>query len=80
MKKVLNNWLENNGRLIIGIDHYYENTASHSWEEKVGTKMLMFIELDWVQRFREVGFQQVESWRANKHTGWEGTLVITGKK
>ena len=80
LKKVLNNWLENNGRLIIGIDHYYENTDSHSWEEKVGTKMLMFNELDWVQMFREVGFQQVESWRANKHKGWEGTLVITGKK
>ena len=42
--------------------------------------MLMFNELDWVQMFREVGFQQVESWRANKHKGWEGTLVITGKK
>ena len=80
LKKVLSNWLENNGRLIIGIDHYYENTASHSWEEKVGTKMLMYNELDWVQMFREVGFKQVESWRANKHKGWEGTLVITGRK
>jgi len=62
LKKVLNNWLENNGRLIIGIDHYYENTDSHSWEEKVGTKMLMFNELDWVQMFRKVGFKQVESY------------------
>ena len=80
LEKILNTGLENNGTLIIGIDHYYENTDSHSWQEQVGTKMLMFNELEWVQMFKDVGFQQVRSWRANKHQGWEGTLVITGKK
>ena len=80
LEKILSTGLEDNGTLIIGIDHYYENTDSHSWQKQVGTKMLMFNELEWVQMFKDVGFHQVSSWRANRHQGWEGTLVITGKK
>ena len=78
IKKISNSWLEDNGRLIIGIDHYYENTASHSWQDKVGTRMLMFNEKEWLLMFKEAGLQNVQSWRANKSLDWEGTLVITG--
>ena len=78
IKKISNSWLEDNGRLIIGIDHYYENTASHSWQDKVGTRMLMFNEKEWILMFKEAGLQNVQSWRANKSSDWEGTLVITG--
>ena len=78
IKKISNSWLEDNGRLIIGIDHYYENTASHSWQDKVGTRMLMFNEKEWILMFKEAGLQNVQSWRANKSPDWEGTLVITG--
>ncbi len=80
LEKILTTGLEENGTLIIGIDHYYENTDSHSWQKQVGTRMLMFNELEWVQMFKDVGFHQVSSWRANRHQEWEGTLVITGKK
>ena len=80
IKKISDDWLKNNGRLIIGIDHYYENTYSHSWQEKVGTRMLMLKEKDWLEMFKEADLKQIESWRANKNPEWEGTLVITGKK
>tara|TARA_B110000014_G_C19933857_1_gene483165 strand:+ start:152 stop:760 length:609 start_codon:yes stop_codon:yes gene_type:complete len=80
IKKISEDWLKDNGRLIIGIDHYYENTASHSWQDKVGTRMLMFNEKEWILMFKEAGLQNVQSWRANKSSDWEGTLVITGKK
>jgi hypothetical protein len=66
--------------LIIGIDHYYENIDSHSWQEKLGTKMLMLKEVDWIQIFKIAGLNEVESWRSNKDENWAGTLVITGKK
>ena len=78
IKKISEDWLKDNGRLIIGIDHYYENTASHSWQDKVGTRMLMFNEKEWILMFKEAGLQNVQSWRANKSSDWEGTLVITG--
>jgi len=34
LKKIANSWLNESGRLIVGIDLYYENSDSHSWEEK----------------------------------------------
>ena len=59
---------------------YYENIDSHSWEEKVGTRMLMFKETEWTDFFKQAGFNNVTSWRANPLKDWAGTLVLTGKK
>ena len=80
VRKISDCWLNKGGRLIVGLDHYYENTDSHSWQEKVGTRMLMLNESEWVQIFEMAGLDEVESWHSNKHTDWAGTLVITGKK
>ena len=80
LKKIANSWLNDGGRLIVGIDLYHENSDSHSWEDKVGTRMLMFKETEWVNFFRQAGFNDVTSWRANQSKGWAGTLVLTGKK
>jgi trans-aconitate methyltransferase len=80
LKKIANSWLNDGGRLIVGIDLYHENSDSHSWEDKVGTRMLMFKETEWVNFFRQAGFNDVISWRANQSKDWAGTLVLTGKK
>ena len=42
--------------------------------------MLMLREIEWIQIFEDAGLSEVESWHSNKHTDWNGTLVITGKK
>ena len=80
VKSFTNNWLEDQGRLIIGIDHYYENLDSHSWAEKVGTPMLMLKEAEWLDIFFASGLNDVKSWRSNPSKDWSGTLVLTGKK
>jgi len=80
LKKIANSWLNEGGRLIVGIDLYHENIDSHSWEDKVGTRMLMFKEREWINFFRQAGFHDVTSWRANSSQDWAGTLVLTGKK
>ena len=80
LKKINKSWLKPDGRLIIGIDLYYENQDSHSWEEKVNTPMLMLKELDWIDLFNQSGLEEIKSWRANQNNGWAGTLVLTGKK
>ena len=80
LKKIASSWLNEAGRLIVGIDLYYENSDSHSWEEKVGTRMLMFKETEWINFFKQAGFNDVRSWRANQSKDWAGTLVLTGKK
>jgi 2-polyprenyl-3-methyl-5-hydroxy-6-metoxy-1,4-benzoquinol methylase len=80
IKKISDSWLNDGGRLIVGLDHYYENKDSHSWEEDVGTPMLMLKAKEWVRIFEMAGLEEVESWHANKRADWVGTLVITGKK
>ena len=80
VKKFNNDWLEEEGRLIVGIDHYYENLDSHSWEEKVGTPMLMLKEAEWLDIFYESGLSDVKSWRSNSSEDWAGTLILTGIK
>ena len=80
IKTLCDHWLEEQGRLIIGIDHYYENLDSHSWEEKVGTPMLMLKEAEWLDIFNESGLSDIKSWRSNQSKDWAGTLVLTGRK
>ena len=80
VQKISESWLNEGGRFIAGIDLYYENTDSHSWQEKVGTPMLMLKESEWVKIFKMAGLREVESWRSNVNAEWPGTLVLTGKK
>ena len=80
VKNFNNDWLKEEGRLIIGIDHYYENLVSHSWEEKVGTPMLMLKEAEWFDIFNESGLSDIKSWRSNQSKDWAGTLILTGIK
>ena len=80
VKGLCDHWLEEQGRLIIGIDHYYENLDSHSWEEKVGTPMLMLKEAEWLAIFNESGLGDIKSWRSNQSKDWAGTLILTGIK
>ena len=80
IKKIEDSWLNPDGRLIIGLDLYYENKDSHSWEAKVNTPMLMLKESEWIDLFNQAGFLDVESWQVNKSQDWAGTLVVTGKK
>ena len=80
IQKISDLWLKDNGRLIIGIDLYYENNDSHNWQEKVGTPMLMLKESEWIEFLNKAGLKEVQSWRANRGDEWAGTLVLTGKK
>tara|TARA_B100000686_G_C16636527_1_gene887614 strand:- start:566 stop:1195 length:630 start_codon:yes stop_codon:yes gene_type:complete len=80
VQRISDSWLNNNGRLIVGIDHYYENRDSHSWQEKLGIKMLMLKEIEWIKIFENSGLNEIENWRSNEDVNWAGTLVITGKK
>ena len=80
VQKISEFWLNEGGRLIVGIDLYYENTDSHSWQEKVGTPMLMLKETEWINIFEVAGLKNIQTWRSNAGSDWAGTLVITGKK
>ena len=80
INNIAKSWLNDGGRFIAGIDLYYENIDSHSWQEKVGTPMLMLKESEWIDIFKMSGLQNIISWRANQNKDWPGTLVLTGTK
>ncbi|MFL2871950.1 MAG: class I SAM-dependent methyltransferase [Pseudohongiellaceae bacterium] len=76
--RIVNSWLNEGGRLIFGLDFYFENTESHTWPKKLNIPMFMLKETEWINLFKATGLKEVTSWRANETTDWAGTLVITG--
>ena len=81
VEKVFQTWLKPNGRLIIGIDFYQENTVSHTWPEDCGISIMqLFSQKQWQSFFEQAGFREVSSWRVGETTDWAGTLVLTGIK
>ena len=81
IKHVYNNWLNKEGRLIMGIDHYKENKPSNNWKEETSISIMqLFSEKTWLDFFRKAGFINIESWCYGKKDEWNGTLIITGVK
>ena len=76
--RIVNSWLNKGGRLIFGLDFYFENTESHTWPKKLNIPMFMLKETEWINLFKATGLKEVTSWRANETMDWAGTLVITG--
>ena len=76
--RIVNSWLNEGGRLIFGLDFYFENTESHTWPKKLNIPMFMLKETEWINLFKATGLKEVTSWRANETMDWAGTLVITG--
>ena len=81
IQQIFDLWLKKNGRLILGIDFYFENKISHSWPDSCGiSKMKLFSEKQWVSFFKGAGFHSIKYWRIGELKDWSGTLVISGIK
>jgi len=81
LAKIHDIWLGTNGRLVMGIDFYRENTVSHDWPEKCGINLMrLFSEKDWIQMFKKAGFEEVSARRLDAKEGWAGTLCVIGQK
>tara|TARA_B100000886_G_C20385996_1_gene476074 strand:- start:475 stop:1083 length:609 start_codon:yes stop_codon:yes gene_type:complete len=78
---IYNNWICNGGKLIMGIDYYYENEISHTWQRKSSINVMkLYSKKKWTKFFYDAGFKDVESWYFGKKNDWNGTLVILGVK
>jgi trans-aconitate methyltransferase len=78
---IYNNWLNEGGRLIMGIDHYKENKPSNNWKEETSISIMqLFSENTWLDFFKTAGFVNIESWCYGKKDEWNGTLIVTGVK
>jgi len=81
LKNISKNWLNDNGRLIIGIDFYFENKASHDWPEKTNVSIMTLLTTkQWEKTLIDAGFKNVKSWTTGKTDNWNGTLILSGTK
>lgn len=80
LKEFFDEWLNNNGILITGVDHYLENIASHDWPKSLNVHMTTLSEEQWRQGMIDAGFIDVETRRVGIKSGFVGTLAIFGRK
>ncbi len=74
-----NQWLENNGLLVAGVDHYLENEESLTWPEHVGVHMTTLSKEQWQNAMLEAGFKHVEIHQVAGKENFPGTLVMIGQ-
>jgi hypothetical protein len=79
LKSIRASWLNAGGKLVMGIDFYVENTASHDWPEKTQIAgMNLLSREEWESLFRLAGFSEVKSLQIDAKEGWAGTLCVIG--
>ena len=79
LSHVGNQWLREGGIFAFGIDHYLENVSCHGWSEKVGTRMAMHSEAEWLEMVEEAGFTILQMFRAAPGPERVGTLAVIAR-
>ena len=78
IKSLFKNSLNKGGGIIVGMDHYQENTQSQSWPGDLNVHMNTLSINRWLDMFTMAGFSNVEYEQFNKKKNWAGTLIISG--
>ena len=79
--KYINNYIiKPGGCMLVGIDHYFENTPSLSWSDDLNLNLQTYKIEEWKALFKDSGFKNVKSFQFGKKDSWEGTLVIYCEK
>lgn len=73
-------WMLPGGRLVIGVDHYTENPASHDWGPSLNVHMALLSMDDWVAGLKEAGFTDITAMQVGAKEDWAGTLVLTANR
>ena len=73
-------WLKPNGKLIMGLDFYEENSDCHDWPKQLDTQMTLLSINQWVELLKNCGLKDVISYQTNTNDSFEGTLVLYAKK
>lgn len=79
MQNIYNNGLKNNGMIIIGIDHFKENTESLSWGKDYNLELTTLSMNEWMDLFKKSNFKQINHY-VNEYKSNDKTLIISAKK
>ncbi len=81
IQHIYDNWIKNDGKLIMGIDHYYENEECHEWKKQIKVDTMELIKIkEWKNFFKKSGFKNVKEYQFCPEKNWKGTLVVEGSK
>ena len=80
IKSIVNNWLEVNGVMIMGIDYYLENKRSHSWQKDLNVPMKLLSISQWADILKKSGLGKVSHIQVNEGVDFSGTLILYGRK
>ena len=72
-------WLNDGGILVAGVDHYLEHEESLTWPEHVGVHMTTMSIIEWKDAVESAGFTGVEIHQVAAKEGFPGTLVMLGR-
>ena len=72
-------WLEDGGILVAGVDHYLEHADSLTWPEHVGVHMTTMSIEEWKNAVEAAGFYDVEIHQVAAKEDFPGTLVMLGR-
>ncbi len=73
------NWLNDGGTLVAGVDHYKEHEESLTWPEHVGVHMTTLSIAQWKEAMVSAGFTNVEIHQVASKDDFPGTLVMLGQ-
>ena len=82
-KKIINNFincLNDNGMLIIGIDHYAENIPSLNWDKEYNIETNTLPINEWKNLFTSSDLNNILHWQYGASKDWQGTLILLGNK
>ena len=54
IKHIHDSWIKNDGKLIMGIDHYYENEECHEWKKKINVDTMELIKIEEWKNFKNL--------------------------
>lgn len=79
LKLVRENWMNEGGVFVAGVDHYLENEDSLTWPEHVGVHMTTYSIEQWRNHMENAGFSDVELHQVASNEKFVGTLVMLGR-
>tara|TARA_Y100001968_G_scaffold54490_1_gene45705 strand:- start:1056 stop:1709 length:654 start_codon:yes stop_codon:yes gene_type:complete len=77
---IISNGLNDDGVLIVGVDHYKENTRSLTWADDLQVNMNTLSINEWLEIYKRNGLSNITINQYGQAENWEGTLIIAGNK
>ncbi|MBI44711.1 MAG: nodulation protein S NodS [Candidatus Marinimicrobia bacterium] len=78
--KLYNTAINKKGSLIIGVDHYKENTSTLNWDKEYNLKTNTLSIKEWYEKLSKYPFSSIKKYQYGRKENWEGTLILYAQK